>query len=177
MEMHEGRFREDFYYRLCSDIVDVPSLHQRIADDPGELPHLVAHLAQRAVGPEAAVLAEEVVEWIDKNLGRDYPWPGNIRELEQCLRNVLIRRAYAPASQTSSPGVDHHDELLAAILAGKLTADELLRRYCTLIFAATGSYEATARKLKLDRRTVRAKIDPALFEHLRAGRSHAEPAE
>ena len=39
------------------------------------------------------------LEWIDSNLGRDYAWPGNFRELEQCVRNVMIRRDYQPATR------------------------------------------------------------------------------
>jgi transcriptional regulator with PAS, ATPase and Fis domain len=161
-EMHCGRFRHDFYYRLCSDIVALPSLAERIRDNPDELPHLVAHLAQRAVGAEADDLAREVVAWIEQHVGRDYAWPGNVRELEQCLRNVLIRKVYRHQSPAQSVGADRHDELAGAMLSGELTADELLRRYCTLVFQDTGSFEATARKLKLDRRTVRAKVDPAV---------------
>jgi len=41
--------------------------------------------------------------------------------------------------------------------AGRLTADQLLRRYCSLVYRQTGSYEETARRLQLDRRTVKAK--------------------
>ena len=170
-EMHHGRFRHDFYYRLCSDIVTVPTLKERITDNAEELRSLVLHLAQRAVGAEAGVLAHEVVDWINRELGPDYPWPGNVRELEQCLRNVLIRRAYVPTqSAPSTPTVDLHDELVGAIVEGRLTADDLLRRYCTLVFTATGSYEATARKLKLDRRTVRAKIDPVAIKRLKTAK-------
>ncbi len=168
-EMQRGRFRHDFYYRLCSDMVEVPDLNDRIADNPDELKHLVTHLAQRAVGTEAPALAEEVLRWIEQHLGLNYTWPGNIRELEQCLRNVLIRRTYVPPRLIApTPAADFHDELLAAIAEGQLTADELLRRYCSLVFSATGSYEATARKLKLDRRTVRAKVDSVLVARLKA---------
>ncbi len=163
-EMQAGRFRQDFYYRLCADMVEVPPLHERMADNPDELRHLVKHLASRAVDAEADELADEVVAWIDANLGRQYPWPGNIRELEQCVRNVLIRRAYVPPQPKPAARADRHDELLGELVAGTLTADELLRRYCTLVYAETRSYEATARRLGLDRRTVRAKVDPALLE-------------
>ncbi len=167
-EMHAGRFRQDFYYRLCSDMVDVPALCERIADSEEELRHLVTHLAGRTVGDEAQALADEVLEWIEQNLGRDYPWPGNIRELEQCVRNVLIRRAYVPPrSRFTQADPDAHDALLGPMLAGELTADELLRRYCTLVYASTGSYEATARRLGLDRRTVRAKVDAALLDEFK----------
>lgn len=163
-EMQEGNFRQDFYYRLCSDIVRVPTLRERIADHPDELRSLVTHLSSRAVGQEAAELADEVVDWIQTNLGIDYPWPGNIRELEQCVRNILIRRAYQPA--VAPPVGNAQEDLQDDITNGALTADELLRRYCTLTFVATGSYEATARKLKLDRRTIRAKIDHNLLAQI-----------
>jgi transcriptional regulator with AAA-type ATPase domain len=167
-EMRAGRFREDFYYRLCSDMIEVPALHARVQDNPAELRHLVVHLAQRAIGGESEELADEVVHWIEEHLGLDYAWPGNIRELEQCLRNVLIRRSYVPP--TAAPRAEPagpREELLAAIVDGRLTADELVRRYCSLVFAETKSYEATARRLQLDRRTVRAKVDAALVARLR----------
>ncbi|MBX9788207.1 MAG: sigma 54-interacting transcriptional regulator [Pirellulales bacterium] len=169
-EMRAGRFREDFYYRLCSDMIEVPALWARVQDNPAELRHLIAHLAQRAIGPDGEALADEVMRWIEEHLGLDYAWPGNIRELEQCLRNVLIRRSYVPpATAPAAAPVTARDELVTAMLGGQLTADDLLRRYCALVFAETGSYEATARRLKLDRRTVRAKIDAALVARLQAG--------
>jgi hypothetical protein len=46
------------------------------------------------------------------------------------------------------------------MLAGGLTAEELLRRYCTLVYARTGSYVETARRVGLDRRTGRERIGP-----------------
>ena len=50
---------------------------------------------------------------------------------------------------------------------GLLTADELLRRYCTMVYADTGSYQETARRLEIDRRTVRARIDADLLGRLK----------
>ena len=37
-----GRFREDLYYRLCADMIRAPSLHERIAECPEELRHLLS---------------------------------------------------------------------------------------------------------------------------------------
>lgn len=163
--MQQGAFRQDFYYRLCSDLVVTPSLHEQLRESPGVLRSLVLFIAQRVVGDEAEALTAEVEDWIVHHLGRDYPWPGNMRELEQCVRNVLIRRTYQPPQerQRSATG-----DLSAALTAGTLTANELLCRYCTLIFAQTGSYVETARRLQLDRRTVRSKIDPRFLERLRS---------
>jgi hypothetical protein len=68
-----------------------------------------------------------------------------------------------------SPG-DARATLLDAVSQGALTAEELLARYCSLVYAATGSYQETARRLGIDRRTVRSKVDPAEVEALRGGR-------
>jgi transcriptional regulator with PAS, ATPase and Fis domain len=166
-EMHTHHFREDLYYRLCSDMIEVPTLRERLADDPAELDSLVMHIARRIVGDEADSLATEVRSWIDRHLGADYAWPGNVRELEQCVRNVLIRKRYAPSRRpTNRPGETLNGpagELAAAVLAGSLTADDLLRRYITLVYLQTGSFDATARRLGIDWRTVKAKVDPQVI--------------
>ncbi len=155
-EIQTGRFREDFYYRLCSDIICTPSLAEQLRESPDELPNLVLFLARRLVGEEEAPpLAEEVQAWIEQHLGPAYRWPGNVRELEQCVRNVLIRGEYHPP--TARDG--HPEEDLAASLrAGQLSADQLLARYCALVYAETQSYQETARRLGIDRRTVKSKV-------------------
>jgi hypothetical protein len=165
-EMRAGRFRADLYYRLCSDLVLTPSLREQLHDSPGELRTLLGALAARIAGEEEAeAVADETERWIAAHLGPDYPWPGNVRELEQCLRNVLIRGEYRPPPAAAPP--DPREALAHGLLDGALTADELLRRYCTLVYARTGSYVETARRLGLDRRTVRERIDPALLAELR----------
>jgi hypothetical protein len=86
-EMEAGRFRRDFYYRLCSDVIITPSLCEQLADSPHELPRLVGFIARRLVGDlQADELAGEVLEVVEKQLSPTYPWPGNFRELEQCVR-------------------------------------------------------------------------------------------
>jgi transcriptional regulator with PAS, ATPase and Fis domain len=165
-QMQAGRFRPDFYYRLCSDLIVTPSLHEQLREDPGELRALLLFLARRIVTDEAEDLAKEVETWIDQHLGPDYPWPGNVRELEQCVRNILIHQEYRPP-QTAALG--KRDQIARDVAAGKLTADELIRRYCTLVYHQTGSYEETARRIGLDRRTVKSRVDEKLLAELRAG--------
>ena len=117
------------------------------------------------MGEDAADVVAEVKQWIDNHLGTDYAWPGNVRELEQCVRNVLIRKQYRPPhAPGQTPNDDLNQSLANDISRGALTVDELLRRYCTLVYAQTGSFEATARRLRIDRRTVKAKVDPQLLE-------------
>ncbi|HEX4960217.1 MAG TPA: sigma 54-interacting transcriptional regulator [Thermoanaerobaculia bacterium] len=165
-ELAAGRFREDLYYRLCSDRIETPSLAERLRDSPQEISDLVLFLARRQTGEEAAPeLAREVLAWIDRKLGSGYPWPGNVRELAQCVSNVLVRREYVPIARV--PENDPRRALAEEIVTGRLSAEEVLGRYCTLVYAETGSYQETARRLGLDRRTVKVRVDPALLAALR----------
>jgi len=164
-EMEAGRFREDFYYRLCSDLIVTPSLAEQLREAPGERAALVTFIARRVAGDEEAEsLAAETVRWIDGHLGEGYRWPGNVRELEQCVRNVMIRGEYRPP-RAASPSA--RQRIAEEVTAGALSADDVLRRYCTLVYADTGSYQETGRRLRLDRRTVREKIDARLLAELR----------
>ena len=112
-------------------------------------------MSRKVAGAESEDLAREVTAWIDENLEPDYAWPGNYRELEQCIKNVLIRRDYRPSRK---PAEDPGEALAQDFKAGRMTADQLLSRYCVLVYRHTGSYEETARRLQLDRRTVKSKI-------------------
>ena len=163
-EMRSGRFREDFYYRLCADKIETPALDSQIKGDKDTLYQLTLFLTDKIAGPtEAPILAKETEFWIRNKLPRGYSWPGNIRELEQCIRNIMIHREYYPA-QTDS--VANQTSLGGMVDSAQLTADELLERYCTLVYHNLKSYEATARHLKLDRRTVKSKIDSRFLAQL-----------
>lgn len=167
-EMREGRFREDFYYRLCSDTIRTPSLVEQLTDSPGDLRLLVRFIVQRIAGEEEVEsLTGEVCSWIDAHLPAGYPWPGNVRELEQCVRNVLVRGSYEPRRPQPA---DDLAELRDGVTQGAFTVDELLERYCTRVYAETGNYQETARRLAVDHRTVKARIDEALLKRLQAGR-------
>lgn len=166
-EIRAGRFREDLYYRLCADLIQTPSLADQIRDSPQVLRELVHYMTIRTVGDDAERCLPEVEDWIARSLPADYDWPGNFRELEQCVRNVIIRRSYQPLTQAPT---GHEDEFFARYCAGELTADELLANYAARVYRLTGSYEEAARRIGLDRRTVKAKVE--LF--LDGARSGAE---
>jgi DNA-binding NtrC family response regulator len=163
-----GRFREDLYYRLCADLIETPSLVDRLRDTPGELRTLCRVIAGRVVGEdEADAVAAEAEAWIHAHLGPAYPWPGNVRELEQCVRNLIIRGHYRP--RRLPPTVDPRHAFADAVVRGALDADQLLRRYVTLVYAETGSVSETARRLGIDRTTARLKVDRAWLAELRDG--------
>jgi transcriptional regulator of acetoin/glycerol metabolism len=149
---------------MCSDLVETPSLAAQLADAPDALPDLVRYMAIRHAGEEAEGIAGDAIDWVRAHLGPNYSWPGNYRELEQFVRNFIIRRDYRPARQAAPAAAD---DLFAPARECLLTADELLTRYCTLVYSRSGSYEAAAKLLGLDRRTVKAKVDERLLAGLR----------
>jgi len=149
----ESRFRDDFFYRLCSDMIEVPTLRQRIAESPAELEQLVTLVVKRVTGREAPELAARVLEALERGLPRGYPWPGNVRELEQAVRRVLLTGSYT--AQSPAGTLSKEAALVEKLRAGTLPADELLARYCGMLYRRLGSYAEVARVTGLDPRTSR----------------------
>ena len=145
-----GTFREDFYYRLCSDIITVPPLRQRIREMPRELEMLATHLMQRICGPE---LQLPVVGKLKKDVDKNYAWPGNVRELEQAIRRVMITGAYE-GDAVAEPEVD----LARTAEMGNLTAKELVEKYCCDLYDTYQNYGEVARRTGLDWRTVKKNV-------------------
>lgn len=148
----KGVFRDDFYYRLCSDVIKVPTLAERLKADPSELKDLLAFIVKRMIKKESPELVDMVKEVIDTRLGRDYPWPGNVRELEQCVRRVLLKLDYE--GDTVTVGQDLESQLRDGFEKGIISAPRLIQGYCKLLYQRHGTFEEVSRRTQLDRRTV-----------------------
>lgn len=153
----KGAIRNDFFYRLCSDIIVVPPLRQRIQEDPEELDDLLAHTVTRIIGTPSPELVDLVRKEIKKRPGDHYAWPGNVRELEQCTRRILLKKRYEGDVSTTSK--DLSARLAQGIANGEWDAQNLVSGYCYLLYERHGTYEAVARRTRLDRRTVKKHID------------------
>ncbi len=84
MMVHEGRFRDDLFYRLNVFPLQLPSLRERLED----LPLLAEHffkIYREKNQREIRGLAPEVME-----IFRRHTWPGNIRELENIIERGVI---------------------------------------------------------------------------------------
>ena len=87
--------------------------------------------------------------------GTAYIWPGNVRELAQCIRRVILKHGYeGHIPQARS----RQDELANGIQSDTLTANELLDRYCKILYDRYGTYEQVAKLTAMDRRTVKKRI-------------------
>ncbi len=155
--MRSGQFRNDFYYRLCSDVITLPSLRERIGQNPGELRQLITSLLKRVLENPDGDLIESIEARIRQTVPEHYHWPGNIRELEQCIRRICITGGYLTQASSLSKQQEH-----AAFQPGSQgkypTAQELLQNYCRFLYGKYGSYETVARMSALDRRTVKKYI-------------------
>jgi len=83
-EVRHGRFREDLYYRLHVVPIHLPPLRDR-DDDVNEIADALVVQMAREEGHEFTGLSPRVRE-----LFRNMPWPGNVRQLINVLRNVVV---------------------------------------------------------------------------------------
>jgi DNA-binding NtrC family response regulator len=149
-----GAFRDDFFYRLCSDQIVVPPLRARLRETPSELETLVRHILARVGGAAADETLARVLRALSEGAGHGYAWPGNVRELEQAVRSVLLTGAYGGDRAAADDAGDWRD----AMARGELTVQALTAAYCKQLYAAHGSYGEVARRTGLDWRTVKRHV-------------------
>ncbi len=84
----QGKFREDLYYRLAVFPITVPPLRERKED----IPLLCAHFLQKyqeELGKDIRSISDDAMQAL-----LNYPWPGNIRQLENALYQAMIITTY-----------------------------------------------------------------------------------
>jgi DNA-binding NtrC family response regulator len=80
----EGKFRQDLYYRLSVFAIKLPALRER----PEDLPTLVSYFLRRyalEMGKNVNGLAPATLDLL-----KQYPWPGNIRELQSVIQHAIL---------------------------------------------------------------------------------------
>jgi formate hydrogenlyase transcriptional activator len=83
-EIRKGRFRQDLYYRLNVFPITVPPLRQRAEDIPLLVQAFIERYS-RQLGKQITSIQKETLKVL-----QDYPWPGNIRELENIIERAVI---------------------------------------------------------------------------------------
>ncbi len=85
----ERAFREDLYYRLNVVNIHVPPLRQRCEEIPVLIDYFLRHFARQYGRPRPQLSAATVRRFME------YPWPGNIRELENVIKRIVVLRSEA----------------------------------------------------------------------------------
>ncbi len=83
-EVQEGRFREDLYYRLYVIPLHLPPLRER-EEDVIEIAYSLLGFMSHEEGKSFVRFAQDVIDRFIQ-----YEWPGNVRQLQNVLRNVVV---------------------------------------------------------------------------------------
>ncbi|MFT4648295.1 MAG: transcriptional regulator with GAF, ATPase, and Fis domain [Glaciecola sp.] len=164
--VEKGEFREDLYYRICVLTLGLPPLRER----KGDVPVLARHLLSRAAKESARSVPHlpiDVLEALDRHV-----WPGNIRELENEMRRVVVLAGDGVTLANLSPAVlqgrsndGEGGEATAALLAGgggdmrEVVADLEKRSIEAAMTESGGNKSKAARNLGLSRFALQRKLD------------------
>lgn len=149
--MDSGTVRQDLYYRLNGAAIHVPALRERVDD----IPLLVEHFLNRAErdGAPMRVFSEESME-----LFRAYSWPGNVRQLENAVRRLVLTAQAEEVSRGEAELMLGAQPQAGPLLGGddseKLSASVArhLRRYFDLhgnMLPPAGLYARILREIEL----------------------------
>lgn len=130
-KMETGGFRQDLFYRLSGVTMHVPSLRERVDD----IPLLAEHFLGRAERDFGAVRRLSVEA---REMMRSHGWPGNVRQLENTLRRLMVTSSEAEITKLEVESVVGNQALAEPLKGGgageKLSASVArhLRRYFDL---------------------------------------------
>ncbi len=99
--VHEGRFREDLFYRLNVIPIAIPALRERKTDIPILIQHFVKGFSQRRKECISGFSSEAIESLVN------YPWPGNIRELENLVERLTIVKGRGQVELKDLPAKYH----------------------------------------------------------------------
>ncbi len=101
-EVREGRFRQDLWYRINVFPITIPPLRQRKEDIP-----LIAHTFVAKFSKKLRKRIMSIPQKVIDSL-QAYPWPGNIRELENVMERAVIATS-GPTLQMADKLENQHD--------------------------------------------------------------------
>jgi DNA-binding NtrC family response regulator len=153
-----GSFRSDLFYRLDVFPIEMPSLRERRADIPLLVEYFIDRNARKA-GKNIKRVNKKTLELLQL-----YPWPGNIRELQNVIeRSVIlceteifsIDENWLPKLPPLTPGSKQQAELPRRLLVQeKDMIEAALKDSRGRVFGPTGA----AAKLGIPRSTLESKI-------------------
>jgi two-component system response regulator HydG len=151
----EGKFREDLYYRLKVVTINLPPLRERLADIPLLISHFIKEFNARH-GKNVQSMSPRA-----RDLLFLYPWPGNIRELRNCIESMVVTCKGRELTVDDIPAYISPDKvpespipMLAGISLEK-AEKELIKNTLAMV---NGNREEAARILGIGERTLYRKL-------------------
>ncbi len=150
------QFREDLYYRLSVVRIHLPSLRQRRADIPLLVNHLLTQLCETNARPMMQP-DEELMMFL-----QDFPWPGNVRQLANCLESMVVMAKDTQLGVEDVPphikSPDHTPEDSPQIPAGATIADLEKQAVQQALDRHDGNKTRAAESLGISVRTLQRKL-------------------
>jgi formate hydrogenlyase transcriptional activator len=135
-----GEFRSDLYYRLNVFPVSLPPLRDRRGDIPALVEHYVEIYARR-MGKQIDRISQETMSELTS-----YPWPGNIRELQNFIeRSVILTSDNVLQPPLASLKAAHEVESLGAITLEDAERDHIRKTLEQTRWVVSGPNGAAAR--------------------------------
>ncbi len=153
-EVEEGRFREDLFYRLNVVNITVPPLRERKDD----IPMMIASFVK-----EFAAENQKAIEGVDpkaRNILYSYDWPGNVRQLRNCIESaVVMAESNMIIADDLPPGIQpNHEGQFVKIPVGATLAEGEKEIILQTLAANGGNKTKTADMLKIGRKTLHRKL-------------------
>lgn len=148
-----GEFREDLYYRLKVVELQIPSLRARREDIPLLTRHNLRKF-NRKFNREIKGVSSDV-----EKLFQAYPWPGNIRELENALEHAFILCDQNVITVSHLPSAMQNTPLQVTDFAPHDPENQEAEMIEQALVKTNGNKAQAARLLSISRRTIYRKID------------------
>jgi transcriptional regulator with PAS, ATPase and Fis domain len=153
--VRDGRFREDLYYRVNAFAIRLPSLRERQVDIPVLAERFLArYCATHGLPIDGKSLSREAVDLL-----MNYPWPGNIRELESTVSRAALS---APGRAIRASDIEflHATTPVATTTSDRLPtlADSERAHIGRVLEAVNWNKKEAARVLDISRGTLYRKI-------------------
>ncbi|MBM4313748.1 MAG: sigma-54-dependent Fis family transcriptional regulator [Deltaproteobacteria bacterium] len=156
-EVREGRFREDLYYRLNVVPITMPPLRDRKEDIPPLAEHFLAIFREKNRKPMKGISGKAL------DLLVRYDWPGNIRELENCIERAVIMTKEEMITPADFPPqiqrLAGEEERGGLALTSGMSLEAMERELIVKTLAETGGNRTRASEiLGINRRTLQNKL-------------------
>jgi len=153
--VRKEKFREDLFYRLSVVPLNLPPLRERKEDIPFLIDHFVKKYCKK--------IRKEVkgVSLAVKKALMEYGWPGNIRELENTIERamVLSKGNMIELEDLVYHGISASSSFFLPVGGKYKSLDDIEKEYIKIILQAQhGNKSKTAKILRIDRKTLMAKI-------------------